>query len=651
MQSQTSVSPYRKLRNVNVGAVTWTHGFWADRFAVCRDVMIPNMWELLTDPADRSWYTNFLVAAGLQEGDYNGCPFSDGDFYKWLEAVAYVYGVTHEARLDQWMDEIIAVLAQAQRADGYLHTPVLIKQRRGEPDGREFSDRLDFEMYNFGHLMITAGVHYQATGKTTLLAIAEKLSAYLAAAFQHPTPELAKNSICPVHYMGLIDLYRTTGEQKHLNLLKMLVEMRTLMEGGSDDNQDRIPFPQQTTAVGHAVRANYLYAGIADLCAETGDQAVFEVLDTIWQNVVFQKMYVTGACGALYDGASPDGSSDHFSIKLTHQAYGREYQLPNVTAYNETCANLGHLFWNWRMLAVTGEARFADIVELVLYNSALSGISLDGKRFFYTNTLRQEAELPFELRWSRTREPHIPLSFCCPPNIVRVIAEVGSYAYSLSEDGVWVHLYGGSVLETELADGSRLKLTQQTDYPWDGNIKLTVDITAPANFAVHLRIPGWTTTAALRINGQPYQGVAQPGTYLTLQRTWSAGDVIELDFPMRVVLIEAHPLVEECRQQVALKRGPVVYCLESVDLPNGVQISEIVIPHDIALMPHWGEGVLKDIRVLEGQAEVVTAGDWSRQLYREFRPQPAKPIDVTFIPYYAWDNRGVSEMTVWLPVR
>lgn len=650
MKKQASVSPYRKLRNIEVGAVTWTTGFWADRFEVCRRVMIPNMWELLKQTPERSWYANFLVAAGLQDGEYNGCPFSDGDFYKWLEAVAYVYGVTQDAQLDQRMDDIIAVFAQAQRADGYLHTPVLIKQRRGEPDGREFADRLDFEMYNFGHVMTTACIHYQATGKTTLLSIADKLSDYLINAFQHPSPELAKNSICPAHYMGLVDMYRATGEQKHLDLLKKLVEMRALMQGGTDDNQDRIPFQQQTTAVGHAVRANYLYAGIADFCAETGDQALFGVLETIWQNVVFQKMYVTGACGALYDGASPDGSSDHFSIHKTHQAYGREYQLPNVTAYNETCANLGNLFWNWRMLAMTGEARFADIVELVLYNSALSGISLDGTRFFYTNTLRQEAELPFELRWSRTREPHIPLSFCCPPNIARVIAEAGSYAYSLSDDGVWAHLYGSSVLNAELADGTSLKLTQQSDYPWDGQVKIRIDIPAPANFAVHLRIPGWANGAAVQINGQPHQNATQPGTYVTVQRTWSAGDLIELDLPLRAVLLEAHPLVEECRQQVAIKRGPVVYCLESVDVPEGVQMSEISIPHDVELTPQWGEGVLQNILMLKGRVERSAAGDWSRQLYREFRPNTAQSLDVTFIPYYAWDNRGLSEMTVWMPV-
>jgi DUF1680 family protein len=306
------------------------------------------------------------------------------------------------------------------------------------------------------------------------------------------------------------------------------------------------------------------------------------------------------------------------------------------------------MFWNWRMLSITGDARFADIVELVLYNSALSGISLDGKRFFYTNTLRQETELPFELRWSRTREPHIPCSFCCPPNIVRTIAEVGSYVYSLSDDGMWVHLYGSNVLDTKLTNGTKLKFTQKTDYPWDGRITLTLDVPETSEFAIMLRIPGWADSVTVTVNGEEWPDEAQPGTYLALRRAWSAGDVIELDLPMRAALLEAHPLVEECRGQVVVKRGPVVYCLESVDVPEDVKLSEIVIPHDIELMPRSGEGVLRDIVVLTGTALVKRERDWSRQLYREFRPQTAESLDIKLIPYYAWDNRGISEMTVWM---
>lgn len=650
MITNTSSSPYVKLRSVNIGGVKWTDGFWAERFDVCHQVMIPDMWRTLKDPNISHAYTNFLVAAGLEEGEHKGPPFFDGDLYKWLEAAAYVYGITRDEKLDQLMDEIIEVIGQAQREDGYIHTPVVIKQRHGDKDTREFANRIDFEMYNFGHLMTTACIYYRATGKTTLLDVADKLSDYLYAVFKDPVPELAKHSIRPSHFMGLVEMYRTTGDQKHLELAKILVSTRDLMEDGSDHNQDRIPFHEQTKAVGHAVRANYLYAGVADLYAEIGDESLLSVLETIWQNVAFQKMYITGACGALYDGASPDGPSDRAAIKLVHQAYGREYQLPNITAYNESCANLGNLFWNWRMLTVTGEARFADIVELVLYNSALSGISLDGKRFFYTNTLRQEDELPFELRWPHTREHYISC-YCCPPNIVRSIAEAGSYAYSISDEGVWVHLYGGNVLDTELGDGSKLKLTQETDYPWDGKVKITVDVSEKNDFAVMLRIPGWVTGAMLKVNGQDQQDDLQPGRYVVLHRMWSTGDVIELDLPMRVMLIEAHPLVEECRNQVAIKRGPVVYCLESIDLPEDVKVSEVAIPHDIELKPQSGDSVLKDIIVLEGKAEVVEEGNWSDQLYREFRSQPAKMIDTRFIPYYAWDNRGLSEMAVWLPVR
>src|SRR5262249_19670862 len=295
------------------------------------------------------------------------------------------------------MDEVIATIRQAQRADGYLHTPILIRQRNGESDAQPFQDRLQFEAYNLGHLLTAACVHHRATGKTNLLQVAVKAGDFLHAAFQKPTPELARIAVCPSHYMGLVELYRTTKDPKYLQLAKTLVDLRDRVPDGSDDNQDRIPFRKQTQAVGHAVRANYLYAGAADIYAETGDRTLLEPLLKIWDNLVATKLYVTGGCGALYDGASPDGAKEQKQIGRVHQAYGREYQLPNSTAHNETCAAVGNVLWNWRMLQITGEAKYADLLELTLYNAALAGIGLDGKSFFYTNTLRQLDRMPVEL--------------------------------------------------------------------------------------------------------------------------------------------------------------------------------------------------------------------------------------------------------------
>lgn len=271
-------------------------------------------------------------------------------------------------------------------------------------------------------------------------------------------------------------------------------------KNGTDDNQDRIAFRKQTQAVGHAVRANYLYAGVPDVYAETGDESLLAALEQIWFDVAYRKMYVTGATGALYDGASPDGSKVHSSIQLVYQAYGRAYQLPNVTAYNESCATVGFILWNWRMLAVTAEARFADLLELALYNSVLASISLDGKNFFYTNPLRRVDNLPFELQWSRKREPYIGC-FCCPPNITRTIAEAGAYAYGMSDEGIWINLYGSNVLDTRLPHGEAIRLQMQTEYPWQGTIRITVEKAPAKEFSLFLRIPGW-------VNGRAWQSTA-----------------------------------------------------------------------------------------------------------------------------------------------
>ncbi|MBZ0298206.1 MAG: glycoside hydrolase family 127 protein [Anaerolineae bacterium] len=651
--SQQTFRPYARLREVEIDAVQWTGGFWAEEFGLCHHVMIENMWHLLRDPDISHAYTNFRIAAGLEDGEHHGPPFNDGDFYKWLEAVVHVYATTRDPQLDQLMDDLIALIGKAQRADGYIHTPVVIKQRQHDSSTQPFQERLDFEAYNLGHLMTTACAHHRATGKDSLLSIAIKAGDYLEHYYQESATKLARSAICPSHYMGIIDLYRTTGDPKYLQLGINLIEIRSLVEGGGDDNQDRVPFREMDRAVGHAVRANYLFAGVADVYMETGDETLLNTLERMWQSVVSQKMYITGGCGALYDGASPDGSPEQHTITRVHQSYGREYQLPNTTAYNETCANIGNVLWNWRMLAITGESRFADVLELVLYNSALSAISLDGTKFFYTNPLRRVKELPFDLRWSRTRTTYIS-SFCCPPNIVRTIAQAAHYAYSTSEEGIWVHLYGSSTLHTKLADGTPVRLSQQTDYPWDEDITLTVNHTPDRSFAIMLRIPEWASGASVSINGAPYQSDLAGGQYLAMDRHWQEGDSIQLHLPMPVQVLEAHPMVEEAHNHVAVKRGPVVYCLESLDLPQGVGLEDIMIPHDVQLEPRRVSefaGRVGLMTVLEGQALLDVAAQPSNQLYRPIRQPQLQPVDVRFIPYYAWDNRSDHcEMAIWLPV-
>ena len=648
--TNTSESPFVKLRSIDIDSVRWTDGFWADRLRWCHEIVIPNMWRLLKDPKVSHAYDNFLVAAGLKEGEHRGTKWHDGDFYKWLEAASFVYVATKDEKLGRQMDRIIKIIGKAQREDGYIHTPVIISQQQQSSQASEFKNRLDFETYNMGHLMTCACVHYRSTGKDNLLRIAIKAADFLYKTYKKSPRNLANNAICPSHYMGVMELYRTTGDPRYLELARGQIEIRNLIEDGTDHNQDRIPFRQQNKAVGHAVRANYLYAGIADVYAETGDKSLLSALEKIWQDVAYRKMYVTGATGALYDGASPDGSKSHSSIQLVHQAYGRAYQLPNVTAYNESCAAVGFTLWNWRMLAITAQARFADLLELSLYNSIPATISLDGKKFFYTNPLRRVDDLPFELRWSRKREPYIGC-FCCPPNIVRTLAEVSAYAYCISDKGVWVNLYGSNVLDTHLPDGTPVKLRQQTDYPWEGMIRIVLENAPQKEISLFLRIPGWAENSRVMVNGKLVGRGLKSEQYFEIKRTWSAGDRIELVLPMSAQLLEAHPIVEETRNQAAVRRGPIVYCLESVDLPNGVAIENVTISPSAKFQSRYTADLLGGIAILEGKACVFTSETWGKTLYRNISPQKPKEINVRLIPYYAWGNRGDSEMTVWMPLR
>lgn len=640
---------YAKLSDTAIDDVHWTDGFWAERFNLCHDVMIPNMWTLLDDPDTSHSYQNFLVAAGIVKGEHHGPTWHDGDFYKWLEAVAYTYAITKDEKLDRQMDEIIEVIGKVQRKDGYIHTPVIIDELNNTQQNAEFKNRLDFETYNMGHLMTCASVHYQATGKTTLLDIAEKSADYLCGVYKAHPEKLANNAICPSHYMGIVDLYRITGKEKYLQLASGLIEIRKMVQEGSDHNQDRIPFFDQTEAAGHSVRANYLYAGATDIYAETGNENILEPLEKIWNDIVYKKMYITGATGALYDGASPDCAKNHKSIRMVHQAYGRAYQLPNLTAYNESCATIGFVYWNKRMLQLTADAKYADILELALYNGVLATISLDGKEFFYTNPLRVVKNEPFEMRWSRQRQKYISC-FCCPPNTVRTVAEASSYFYGIAKDGLYVHLYGSGELDTTLPDGSQIKLRQQTDYPWDGKITISIDQAPDEEVALFVRIPGWTKQPCITVNDIQTERTLQPQSYCKLKRTWKTGDKIQLDFPMDVQLMEANPLTEEVRNQAAVKRGPIVYCLESVDLPENVNFSDISMKRNQSFTNHYDKNLLSGIVVLECNAVYRKADDWNNTLYREISKNDPKELNIRLIPYYAWGNRGKTEMTVWMPL-
>ena len=661
-----SFSPVRaQVSPTSLDAVRWTGGFWGERFDVLSKTSLQSMWATWQTKEGKG-FNNFLIASGEMQGEHHGPPFHDGDMYKWLEAVAAVYAINKDPELEKIMDRFIGCVVKAQREDGYIHTPVIIaelnkkkkEQQNGDDDtvvgtatgtkkDKAFGNRLNFETYNLGHLITAGIVHKRATGKTTLFNAAVKAADFLYDFCQRAPEELAGNAICPSHYMAVAEMYRETGNKKYLELLKQFIDIRGMVENGTDDNQDRIPFRQQYQAMGHAVRANYLYAGVADLYLESGEEQLMKNLTSIWQDIVTRKMYINGACGALYDGTSPDGTNyKPDSIQKVHQSYGRPYQLPHSTAHNETCANIGNLFFNWRMLEATGEAKYADIVENCLYNSILSGISLDGEKYFYTNPLRMSDELPYTLRWPKERTKYISC-FCCPPNTLRTLCEAQTYAYAVSDDAIYVNLFGENTFTTKPDGKNELTLAQHTQYPWDNKVLLEVVKAKKAvNTVIKLRIPGWCREVNVSVNGRPVPYDREKG-YAAVNGKWKKGDIITYSMEMGTRIVEANPLVEENRGQVAVQRGPIVYCAESPDLGD-IDIDDIAIPVDAKFTPV--EVVIDGSRMmaLEGEAVVRDEATWKGQLYREVSRKNERRT-IRLIPYYAWGNRGKSEMTVWMP--
>ena len=649
MTTAASTSPHRKLHPTGMADARWTHGFWAERFQLCQDTIIPEMKQALEHPDNSACLSNFRVATGLEEGEHRGTNWSDGDCCKWIETMAHVYAVTKDPELDREMDYWIDLIAKTQAEDGYVSTQTQLNPKKERWGARQYH-----ELYNMGHLLTSACVHQAATGKTTFVAVARKLADYLYDLFEPRPDELAHFGWNPSNIMGLVDLYRITGEQRYLELAGVFVDMRGSKPWQSnpwgrvwaddphpgDQNQDRVPLREETEAVGHAVTATYLWCGAADVVAETGESKLFEALDRIWHDMVEKRMYITGAVGAYHHGVSPRRD-------MVHEAFGRAYELPNATAYNETCANIGNGMWNKRMLELTGEVRFADTMEQVLYNSALSPMDIDGTRFCYTNPLANSEWTPTLSQDSAQRWSEFTC-YCCPPQVARTLAKTHEWAYSVSEDGIYANLYGSNVLATDIPGRGAVKLTQETNYPWDGTVTITVD-EAPGEFVLRLRIPGWADSATVAINGDAVATATAPGTYTELKRRWQPGDVVTLDLPMRVRLMAAHPEVEEAHNQVAVVRGPVVYCLEGADLPDGVPVHEVHVPRDLKLTPTYKADLLGGMTVLEGTACRQQNPDWSGKLYAELGTT-FEALTICLIPYYAWLNRGPHDMRIWLPL-
>ncbi|WP_255416085.1 glycoside hydrolase family 127 protein [Reichenbachiella sp. MSK19-1] len=639
-------SPNVQLKSIDIGDCRWTQGFWADKFKQAEEVMVPYMGTVLKGDVGHA-YNNFKIAAGLQEGQHKGFWWHDGDFYKWMEASMYIYGVNQDEKILQEMDEIIEVIGQAQQPDGYLSTPAIINDKI-----KPFTNRKYHELYNSGHLMTSACIHYRVTGQTNFLDIAVKHADYLYDLFSPKTDSVKRFGFNQTQIMGLVEMYRTTQDKRYLELAEQFINMRGQSKVIEDPTtkgypigdmvQERVPLREENEAVGHAVLALYYYAGAADVYAETGEQALIDALDRLWDNVVNQKMYVTGAVGQTHYGASTRRDK-------IEEGFIDAYMMPNLTAYNETCANICNSMFSHRMLGVKGESKYADIMELVLHNSALSGISLAGTEYYYGNPLRKiDGALDYEKMNTELpqRAPYLDC-FCCPPNLVRTIAKSPGWAYSKSANGISVNLYGGNELNTTLLDGSVLKLTQTSDYPWDGAVKIEIKECKAEPFDIILRVPNWAKGTSIKVNGQSVEAV--PGQFAKITRTWQSGDVIEMDMPMEITMLEGHPRIEEVRNQVAIKRGPVVYCVETPDLPKGTSILDVYVSGDSPMKAEYEEDLLGGVTAIKAEFMLrqPQSGD---DMYRAVSKPVFEKYQGQLIPYFAWSNRGEAELNVFLPV-
>lgn len=562
----------------------------------------------------------------------------------------YIYALTKDDALLKTLDEYIEWIGKAQEEDGYIHTHIQITE-----DAERFSNRKYHEMYNYGHLFIAASVHYRLTGQRNFLDIAIKQADLLCVYFMPDTKHYQRFGFNQTQIMGLVELYRTTRNQKYLKLAEKFINRRghydikhdSTTEGYpiGDMVQERTPLKEAKEAVGHAVLALYYYAGAADVYAETGEKELIEALDRLWENVTGKKMYVTGAVGQAHYGAST-------SLDMIEEGFIDAYMMPNMTAYNETCANLCNAMFSNRMMALKEESRYADIIELVLFNSGLSGISVDGKEYFYSNPLRmvngtRDYEAHADVTESPVRQAYLEC-FCCPPNLVRTICKSSGWAYTLSENGVAVVLFGGNTLNTNLLDGSEIKLTQDTEYPWKGIVKITVDACKADAFDIKVRIPKWAIGSTLKVNGEDTGVEVTPGTFAVVNRKWKAGDSIILDMPMEVTLLEGHDRIEEVRNQIAVKRGPIVYCIESPDLPKDSAILDVYLKGDAKFKAVHKPDFLGGVTVIE--TELLLREGKTSDMYQTVTKPIFKSYKTQLVPYFAWSNRGQAEMTVFMPV-
>jgi len=618
-----------------------TDEFWLPRLETNRKVTIPYDFKKceVTGRVE-----NFDVASGQKEGLFQGkFGFNDTDVYKVIEGASYSLRLYPDAELEKYLDLLIAKIASAQTEDGYIYTAGQIKTKAekqvwclSEP---RWSDlRNGHELYNCGHMYEAAVAHYQATGKRSFLDVAVKNADLLCRVFGP-----GKNRGVPGHQeveIGLVKLYRVTGNEEYLKLAKFFLDERGNADGHKlygPYNQDHKPVVKQSEAVGHAVRAGYMYSAMADVAALTGDANYVQAMERIWENVVSKKLYLTGGIGARHSGES----------------FGNNYELPNKTAYNETCAAIANAMWNHRLFLLHGDAKYIDVLERVIYNGFLSGISLGGEEFFYPNPLASDGRYKFN-KGSATRSPWFDCS-CCPTNVVRFMPSLGGYVYAHRDDVLYVNLFVGGSGTVEMK-ANMVQLKQQTQYPWDGHITITVEPERSAEFAIYVRIPGWAQDkpvpsdlyrylnksdkkVELKVNGESIALDMEKG-FARISRKWKKGDVIELNLPMPIRRVVCSEKVKSNAGRIAIERGPIVYCAEGVD--NDGKVFNIVLPDDIPLEAEYRKDMLGGVTVIAGKASGLYPGEDGKSVV-------TKEQSFLAVPYYAWSHRGVGEMAVWLP--
>jgi len=609
----TSRSKYSSLKSVPISSVKLTDNFWAKRVRLIGETTLPLQYQIMEETGR---INNFRIASGKLSGEFVGFFFNDSDIYKWIEAAAFYLVNNRDEKLDKLVDDVIEEVRLAQDEDGYLDTYFTFSRKQDR-----WTNLKDMhELYCAGHLIQSAVAHHRATGKTNFLNIAIKLADHIGRVFGPDKREGTPGH--PEIEMALVELYRETNDKKYLDLAKFFIDERGKgIIGGSSYHIDHKPFRDLDEIVGHAVRSLYLNSGATDLYMETGDKTLLDALERLWDNLVTEKMYVTGGAGARHEG----------------EAFGEAYELPNETAYAETCATIANFMWNYRMLLVSGESRFADIMELCLYNGILSGISIDGKEYFYVNPLAD--------RGSHRRQRWFACA-CCPPNIARTITSIPGYMYSTSSEGIWVNLYASNTSEFDI-NGSKVVLEERTDYPWNGLVEFKIN--TDSQFTIFLRKPVWSREFSISINGEEIEPTLEKG-YILINRKWQRGDTITLNLSMEPELLESHPNIKDNVGRVAIRRGPIIYCVEGADNPWG-DVWNLEIPKDVKLSQEYKD-ILGGVVVIKGKGYLNSPESW-KGLYLpgDDANRLKKEVEFTAIPYYSWANRTPGPMEIWIKTR